>query len=433
MDSFMGDIWPMVQKALKESVSEITYSVWLSDLHVQEFDEDHAVLYTSAFKKQLIEKKFAEQLDAAFARVLGFSIRVSIIADPAEATPSKPAKTAAPPMVLQTFDSFVVGDSNKFAHAAAVAVAGRPGEVYNPLFIWGHSGLGKTHLMQAILHEIRIKRPDVRMISTTGEAFANELISHIYAKNMEAFHNKFRGVDVLLVDDVQFIGGKESTQEEFFHTFNEITNSGGQIALVSDRPPKEIATLDERLRTRFEMGLIADIAPPDLETRTAIVQRKAREIGVDFPPEICTFIAEKLHANVRQLEGAARKLHAHLVLSGRELTRQTAELAIRDVLEESAPPGVTVERIIEEIARAYGGSPEMIRGKKRDARTVLMRQAAIYCARQATPLSMQEIGKEFGGRDHSTVLHSLKTCDYEMKNNAQLRAVVNDVLKNIRE
>ncbi|MDR3344752.1 MAG: chromosomal replication initiator protein DnaA [Oscillospiraceae bacterium] len=432
MDSFT-EIWEMVRQALKESVSEITYNVWLADLELAEFDEDHAVLLASAFKKPLLEKKFMDILEAAFRRVLGFSVPITIVVDGADAQAKAPQlHTNTSPLILQTFDTFVVGSSNKFAHAAAVSVAEKPGKVYNPLFIYGNSGLGKTHLMQAILFQIQSAKPNVRAIATSGEAFANELIRHIYQQNMDTFHNKYRSLDVLLVDDVQFIGGKESTQEEFFHTFNEVTNSGGQIVLVSDRPPKEIATLDERLRTRFEMGLIADIQPPDFETRVAIVKRKAADLNTCFPEEIASFIADKLRNNVRQLEGAARRLQAYIVLNGMEPTRAAAELAIRDILEEYAPPAVTLERIVEEISRAFAGSAEDIRGKKRDAKTVMMRQAAIYCARQVTSLSMQQIGKEFG-RDHSTVMYSLKQMDTEMKRNAQVRAIINDVLSNIRD
>jgi chromosomal replication initiator protein len=423
----------MVRQALKESVSEITYNVWLADLQMAKFDEEQAVLVASAFKKPLLEKKFMEILDAAFRRVLGFSVRIHILVDGADEQPAGPQlRTNSAPLILQTFDTFVVGSSNKFAHAAAVAVAEKPGKVYNPLFIYGNSGLGKTHLMQAVLYQIRTDNPDVSAIATSGEAFANELIRHIYQQDMETFHSKYRNLDVLLVDDVQFIGGKESTQEEFFHTFNEVTMSGGQIVLASDRPPKEIATLDERLRTRFEMGLIADIQPPDFETRIAIIKRKAQDLNTSFPEEIARYIADKLRSNVRQLEGAARRLQAYIVLNGMEPGRAAAELAIRDILEEYAPPAVTLERIVDEIARAFGGDAASIRGKKRDAKTVIMRQAAIYCARKVTSLSMQQIGKEFG-RDHSTVVYSLKQMDLEMKRNAQIRAVVNDVLSNIKE
>jgi len=425
------DIWTMIQQALKESVSEITYNVWLADLKPAEFDEDHAVLITTIFKKPALEKKFIETIEAAFRRVLGFAIPITIIAENSEQQAKPELPKVDSPLILQTFDTFVVGSSNKFANAAAIAVAEKPGKVYNPLFIYGHSGLGKTHLMQAILHQIKLNNPNVRAIATSGEAFANELIGHIFQQDTSTFHRKYRNLDILLVDDVQFIGGKESTQEEFFHTFNEVTQAGGQIVLASDRPPKEIATLDERLRTRFEMGLIADIQPPDFETRVAIVKRKAQDLNTSFPEEICNFIADKLRSNVRQLEGAARRLQAYIVLNGMETNRTAAELAIRDILEDAVSPAVTLERIVEEVARAFGGDPKIIRGKKRDAKTVMMRQTAIYCARQVTSLSMQQIGKEFG-RDHSTVTYSLRQIETELKRNAQVRAIVNDVLSNIQ-
>jgi chromosomal replication initiator protein len=423
------EILGMVHEALKESVSEMTYKVWLADLEFAEFDEEHAVIKASAFKKPIIEKKFMDVIEGAFERVMGYSLPVTVLLDGTEKPASAEKSTA--PAVTQTFESFVVGSSNKFAHAAAVAVSERPGKVYNPLFIYGNSGLGKTHLMQAILHQISSDNPSARTIVTSGEAFANELIQSISRQDTGAFHQKYRSLDVLLVDDVQFLGGKEATQEEFFHTFNELVGNGGQVVLASDRPPKEIATLDERLRTRFEMGIIADIQPPDLETRIAIIKRKAHEFNSYIPDDVVSFIADKLRSNVRQLEGAARRMQAYVALNGMEPNRITAELAIKDILEESAPPEVLIERIVEEIARAFGGTPESIRGKKRDATTVIMRQAAIYCARQATSLSMQQIGKAFG-RDHSTVMYSLRQMEFEMRNNAQVRAIVNDVLSNIK-
>jgi len=426
------EIWEMVRKKLKENVSDMTYDLWLAKLEPVEFDDDHAVLMTSEFKRMTLEKKFMDILNTAFYQVLGFDIPITVISDSAENTGDKKTKAAEPPLLLQTFETFVVGPQNKFAHTAALSVAEKPGKEYNPLFIYGHSGLGKTHLMQAILHRIKTENPSVKAISTKGEAFTNELLHHLGQQNMSVFHNKYRNIDILLVDDVQFIGGKVSTQEEFFHTFNEVTMAGGQIVLTSDRPPKDIATLDERLRTRFEMGLIADIQPPDFETRIVIVKRKAQDMNTSFPEEICYFIADKLRSNVRQLEGAARRMQAYIALNGMEPTRATAELAIRDILEEAVPAAVTIEKIVEEIARAFNGEPEVIRGKKRDAKTVMMRQAAIYCARQVTSLSMQQIGREFG-RDHSTVNHSLRQMDTELKRNAQVRAIVNDVLSNIRE
>ena len=331
-----------------------------------------------------------------------------------------------------TFETFVVGSSNKFAHAAAIAVANNPGKAYNPLFIYGNSGLGKTHLLNAICNEISKTNPSSNIVSTKGETFTNELIEHLKLSKMDLFHEKYRNSDVLLVDDIQFIGGKETTQEEFFHTFNELTDAGKQIVLTSDRPPKEIARLDERLRTRFEWGLLADIQPPDIETRMVIIERKADSLGLKLKDDIVLYIAEKLKNNIRQLEGAVKRMKASIDL-GAPANIATAQNAIKDILHDEQPPVITVEKIIAEVARTYNISPDDIRSQRQDATTSKCRQISMYVIKETTGLSSAQIGEEFGGKDHSTVLYGVKKIKKEMDRNSSLRNTIEDIIKNVRE
>lgn len=438
MESFQ-ELWALVQQELQKRLSEVVYQVWLSELVVQSFDENNVTLQISAFKRRIVEQKFYTLLCEVFEQVLGFAVEVSLVdasevGENAKAAQQqqKAADPAAQPFEY-TFETFVVGSSNKFAHAAAQAVAANPGGAYNPLFIYGNSGLGKTHLLHAICYEIRKARPQANIILMHGEDFTNEIVYHIGQKTTAALHNKYRSADVLLVDDVQFIAGRESTQEEFFHTFNALTQSGNQIVLTSDRPPKAILTLEERLRTRFEWGLIADVQPPDLETRMAIIQNKAQMMGFEISDDVVRFIAEKLNQNIRQLEGAVKKMQAYAALHGAPHNLATAKSAIKDILSDVRPIPVTVERVIEEVARTFGHDPADIRSKKRDAQTSKMRQISMYVVSKITNLSTKAIGAEFGGRDHSTVIYALREITAEMDRDASLRDTVEDVIKNVQE
>ena len=423
-------LWEDVKKECQDNISETIFDLWFEDLAFVDYDSDNSVAIlatTSEYKKKILDTKFIDVLRNAFEKIYGFSIDVNIVS-------SAPRKESAPVETQSdnTFETFVVGSSNKFAHAAAIAVANNPGKAYNPLFIYGNSGLGKTHLLNAICNEISKSNPSANIVSTKGETFTNELIEHLKLSKMDLFHEKYRNSDVLLVDDIQFIGGKETTQEEFFHTFNELTDAGKQIVLTSDRPPKEIARLDERLRTRFEWGLLADIQPPDIETRMIIIERKADSLGLKLKDDVVLYIAEKLKNNIRQLEGAVKRMKASIDL-GAPANIATAQNAIKDILHDEQPPVITVEKIIAEVARTYNISPDDIRSSKQDATTSKCRQISMYVIKETTGLSSAQIGEEFGGKDHSTVLYGVKKIKKEMERNSSLRNTIEDIIKNVRE
>jgi len=428
LESF-AELWELVRKELRGRLSEVVYNVWLSELELVRFDENGVTLAISAFKRKIVEQKFYELLREVFEQVLGFSLPVELVDT---AVPSaQPAPGKAAKAFEYTFENFVVGPSNKFAHAAAQAVAANPGGAYNPLFIYGNSGLGKTHLLQAICHEIKRDRPDANIILTHGEALTNEIVYYIGQKNTAALHSKYRTADVLLVDDVHFIAGKESTQEEFFHTFNALTQTGNQIVLTSDRPPKAIATLEERLKTRFEWGLIADIQPPELETRMVIIKNKAKMLDFEMTDDVIQFMAERLKQNIRQLEGAVKKMQAYVTIHGAPRSTATAQNAIKDILSDARPIPVMVERIIEEVARTYGEDAADIRSKKRDAQTSKMRQISMYIISKVTGISTKAIGAEFSGRDHSTVIYALREIGAEMERDSSVREIVESIIKNV--
>ena len=315
----------------------------------------------------------------------------------------------------------------------SLAVAANPAGAYNPLFIYGNSGLGKTHLLYAICNDLKRSHPEMTTLYIKGDDFTNELIDAIQHGTTSTFHQKYRKTDVLLVDDIQFIAGKDSTQEEFFHTFNSLYEAKKQIVLTSDRPPKEIQTLEDRLRTRFEWGLIADIQPPDFETRIAIIKRKAEALDLELPGDVCEYIATRLKTNIRQLEGAVKKMKANWLLNGDAPTMANAQTAISDILNNDQPPPLTVEKIIEEVGRTFGVSPDDIRSSKRSANISNARQIAVYVVREITQLSMTTIGEEFGGRDHSTVVYAVQQVEKNMKKDSKTKAMVEDIIKNIRD
>ena len=315
-----------------------------------------------------------------------------------------------------------------------MAVAQNPASAYNPLFLYGNSGLGKTHLLCAIGNEIRQTHPDYKVIYIKGEDFANEIIQSIMNKTTAQFRQKYRQTDVLLVDDVQFIGGKESTQEEFFHTFDALYDAKKQIVLTSDRPPKEIKVLTDRLRGRFEMGLLADIQTPDFETRMAIIKRKAEIIGLDLNDDLCEYIANKLKTNIRQLEGVVKKLMARYNLTKEKPTLSIVNESISDILNDDTPPELTVEKIVDEVSRTFGVDSDDLRSQKsRRANINKPRQIAIYIVRELTTLSMENIGKEFGNRHYSTIVYTVQQVEKDIKNDPSLRDTVEDIIKNIRE
>lgn len=440
MESFK-DLFELVKAYCRERISKTVYDLWITCLEPISLEGNRAVFRVrTEFQRGLILEKYSSLLKEAFESVLGFPVELVIECGE---TASPPLSATNPsdsdedgdedPQYEYTFETFIVGSSNKFAHAASLAVATNPSGAYNPLFIYGASGLGKTHLLYAIYHEIERTHPQNKIIYVHGEEFTNELIEAIQNRTTAEFHAKYRLVDVLLVDDIQFIAGKEQTQEEFFHTFNNLYQAGKQIVLTSDRPPKEIKTLEDRLLTRFESGLLADVSAPDFETRIAIIRRKAELLKIEVPNDVADYMANRLKNNIRQLEGAVKKLKAIKFLSGTAITITVAQNAIRDILNDNQPVPVTVERIINEVARTYGVRPEDIRSNKRSAPISSARQVSVYVVREITQMSMSAIGEEFGGRDHSTIVYAVQQVDKNMKIDRKYKGTVEDIIKNIRD
>ena len=432
------DMWQLVCDCLKKSVGEVIFDIWFKPLEILSFDGTKVEIAASNFMKKIIEQQFYQELKDAFKSVMGFEIEVVLI-DPEEAaakvkkeSDDKPAGSVIS-IEQNTFETFVVGSSNRFAHAAAQAVAAAPGAAYNPLFIYGNSGLGKTHLLRAISSEISAKNPDADIIITRGEEFVNLIVGGINKNKMNEIHEKYRNCDVLLVDDIQFIAGKPSTQEEFFHTFNALTQAGKQIVLTSDRSPKDIEVLDDRLRNRFEWGLIADIQPPDIETRMAIIQRKAQTLGLVLPDDVVQFVAEKIKANIRQLEGAVKKINALVNIEGAAINIAMAQNAIKDIMNDSRPVAFVVNKIISETSRTFGVPQGDIISKKKDAKTAKARQVAIYIVRNTTDLTQKEISEYFGNRDRTTILYSADLIAQEIEKDPALKKTVDNIIKNTRE
>ena len=441
MDSF-NELWQVVSDYLKQTNSESIYNVWFSELEPISFDGSRAVLMTTAeFKRRILAQKFGGTLHSAFLNALGLDVDVEFIA-PGEGYSQSDSMSSADSYAEidggkrasnyfeNTFDTFVVGASNKFAHAAAQAVAANPGKAYNPLFIYGNSGLGKTHLLNAICHEIKKNDPSMKIVLTDGEEFTNEFIEALNHRTTTEFQNKYRKVDVLLMDDVQFIASKERTQEEFFHTFNALTQDGKQIVLSSDRPPKDMPQLEDRMRTRFEWGLLADVQPPDLETRTAIIRTKAAQFGMILSEDVVQYIAENITSNVRQLEGVVKRLTAYRDILDDTITVDSVKRAIRDVIRTGTYIP-TPDVIIEESARSFQLTGADLRGQSRSKKTAMARQIAMYLMRNLTNLPLKEIGEEFGGRNHATVLSSIRKVEELLKSDPEIAATVRDITSNI--
>lgn len=441
MDSF-EEIFGFVSDYCKTQMTEVAHNLWIRDIVPVSFENDTVHLgVNSEFKQNLVMEKYSDLLGRGFEEVLGFPVKIKIECITASAPPkaAEPELPTEPDSVLDsgdydyTFDTFIVGSSNKFAHAAAMAVATSDKREFNPLFIHGDSGLGKTHLLFAIMNEVKKRRPDAMVVYVKGEQFTNELIAAIRSQTTPEFREKYREADYLLVDDIQFIAGRDSTQEEFFHTFNTLYESGKQIVLTSDRPPKEIKTLEDRLRTRFEVGLMADIKPADFETRIAIIQRKADLLKMDMPDEVAEYIANNLKSNIRQLEGAVKNIKANALIYGNKpINIVMAQNAIRDIINDSQPVPVTISKIIGEVGRTFSVSESDIKSNKRAANISRARQVAMYVIKDITQMSMAAIGDEFGGRDHSTVVYALSQIEKAMKSDFHLREIVEDITKNIR-
>ena len=411
-------LWDDVSRRLRDTLNETTYETWFSSAAAGALDDGaFVVAVPNDFTREWIENHFLGLLRAATKDALGREVRVALTVAETPTEPVEPVHAAAPAASQETqpgtnpkytFDNFVIGSSNRFAHAAALAVAEAPAQAYNPLFIYGGTGLGKTHLLQAIgayVHD-HAKRLTTRYV--TSETFTNDFINSLRDKRIEGFKHRYRAYDVLLVDDIQFLEGKERFQEEFFHTFNSLYEAGRQIVISSDRPPKEIATLEERLRSRFEWGLITDIQPPDLETRIAILRKKVTTDGIAVTdPEVLTFIAGRVSTNIRELEGALTRVVAFSSLTGLPLDVELAEQVLRDLFPSSGDlPEVTIARIQEAVCERFSLTVQELCSPRRSQAVAYPRQVAMYLSRELTDSSLPKIGKEFGGRDHTTVLHA---------------------------
>lgn len=452
-DNNIAEIWYLVKDELRKSFSETSYSVWFEKLSLVSLDEEKAVISTEdKFNYSVLNNRYLSVIREKFKEVMGFDIAVEVILVPPKEKNPVQSKTSAAQKAKNdepsydddvttrtedfqnrneyTFENFIVGNSNKFAYSACMAVASTPGSVYNPLFIYGPSGLGKTHLMYAVTNEIFKKNPKANLVYIKCEEFTTQLIDAIMKQRTQEFREKFRRADILLIDDIQFIAGKESTQEELFHTFNELYEDHKQIILTCDRPAKDIKLLEDRLKTRFEWGLIADVQPPDLELRSAIIKKKAETLGITLKSDVVSYLAEKLKSNVRQIEGALKRLSAMSFLSGERITVDMAARTLADIISEDVPLSMKINRILYTVAEKYGVDVDDLKGKKRTKEIAWPRHVAIYIMREKTDMSLPAIGTEFG-RDHTTVLSSHKLIEKEISENPSFAVEINELINEI--
>ena len=447
------NLWHDIVEKLKEEFSETTVGLWFGSATIGSLDGDSVTIVAEDdFKKSIIEKKYLPVLERMFEELLGFKVEVRVdsatgdsdarseerlfvtSAPPARPDPAAQEKPAAGPNLRSeyTFDNFVVGSSNQLAQAAAYAVAQHPAELYNPLFLFGPSGLGKTHLLFAIMNEVRKLHPNFNILYVTSEEFTNELIDALALRQNRnlAFKEKYRNVDMLLVDDVHFIAGKYSVQEEFFHTFNALYNEKKQIILTSDRPPRDISYLESRLQTRFESGLMADIQPPDTELRAAIFKMKTQLLGLRLDNEVLTYLSENITNNVRQIEGALKRLRAQSFITGEPISKAMAADVLKDFFTTDGAERVTIEKVFSFVSRRYGFSTEDIRGKKRTSDIVYVRHIAMYLCTEYTGLSLKAIGRQFG-RDHSTVINARDNVINRMKKDSAFDKEIRELSKEL--
>ncbi len=447
------NLWHDIVEKLKEEFSETTVGLWFGSATIGSLDGDSVTIVAEDdFKKSIIEKKYLPVLERMFEELLGFKVEVRVdsatgdsdarseerlfvtSAPPARPDPAAQEKPAAGPNLRSeyTFDNFVVGSSNQLAQAAAYAVAQHPAELYNPLFLFGPSGLGKTHLLFAIMNEVRKLHPNFNILYVTSEEFTNELIDALALRQNRnlAFKEKYRNVDMLLVDDVHFIAGKYSVQEEFSHTFNALYNEKKQIILTSDRPPRDISYLESRLQTRFESGLMADIQPPDTELRAAIFKMKTQLLGIRLDNEVLTYLSENITNNVRQIEGALKRLRAQSFITGEPISKAMAADVLKDFFTTDGAERVTIEKVFSFVSRRYGFSTEDIRGKKRTSDIVYVRHIAMYLCTEYTGLSLKAIGRQFG-RDHSTVINARDNVINRMKKDSAFDKEIRELSKEL--
>ena len=467
----LEDIWEQVKIDLQDELTPSIYGLWFDPVELHSYDEENATIVfatISEFNYKVISKRYLPLLKKHFASQLGFELEIKVIftgepsipkinrqfgfsiktdeeleAEKKKAKEEEEQKAAEektlPGGVLPidynfqyTFDNFIVGGSNKFAHAACMAIATHPQSSYhyNPLFIYGQSGLGKTHLMSAIVNEVTKNNPKTRVVYIKGEEFTNQLIESLAKKEMQKFHERYRNCDILLIDDIQFIAGKTSTQEEIFHTFNALYESQKQIVLSSDRPPKDIQPLEDRLKSRFESGLIADIQPPDLELRIAIIKKKAEQVGITLADDVLTFLAENLRSNIRQIEGTVKKLSARYFLEGKIITMDIAATCLREITGGVVPVQVVVDKIFSAVFNKYGISKADILSEKRNKEIALARHISIYLVHQLADMSKNSVAKVFN-RNHSTIISSCEVVVKRMNTDPFFNAEINEISKEI--
>ena len=429
----LNDIWDKVIEILSNQLTPTAINTWFSDCTPVDIEDCRLVLHTTTeFKRNIINSRFSESIKAVLSDIFACDFDLLVLAgdEVNDFELKKKSENSLPEMDGYTFDNFIVGSSNKFAHAAAIAVAEYPGKAYNPLFIYGNSGLGKTHLLLAIGQEIHSRSPEKSIAYIKGDEFTNQMVKSLRENKAEEFRTKYRNVSLFLVDDIQFIAGKQGTQEEFFHTFNNIYEAGNQIVITSDRPPMEMAQLDDRLRTRFEWGLMADIQPPDLETRMAITRNKAAQLGLILSDDAVEYIATNITSNIRQLEGVIKRLTAYKEILDDVITIDSVKRAIKDVIRIGTYTP-TPDIIIRETARYYSLKEEDLRGQNRSKNMTMARQVSMYLMRSLTGLSLKDIGTHYEDRNHATVLSSIRKVEQLLKNDPSMAGTVRDITSNI--
>ena len=439
MNSY-NELWEAVRSFCRENMNSIAFNMWIDPLNLIKIEAERVIVSAPAFKIDLIMTKYKNFIEDAFYNVMGFNVELEIIPEeniPKENSIIETENTSGSNLsnienAKFTFNNFIVGPSNKFAYTASLRVSENPGSVFNPLFIYGNSGLGKTHLLNAIIEKIKSNNPDANIVFTTSENITNDLYFAIQTKTTHDLHQKYRTCDALLIDDIQMIAGKTQTEEEIFHTFDTLIKAGKQIVLTSDKPPSAIPKIEERLKTRFESGLLCDIQPPDFETRVAIIKDKANLLRFELPDDVCNFIAENIKSNVRQMGSAVKNIYAYCSFNNVIPTVDIAKDILKDILITSQPVSVVIENILEKVSFTFGVTAEHIKSEKRDANINSARQAAMYIIREITNLSQEEVGKVFG-RNHSTVNSSLKNVQQKMSSDQKYKNLINDIIKNIND
>ena len=427
-----ADVWEKVKNMMSVSMSEVSMETWFGDVEAVALENDRLVLCVPTdFKRDIIRSRFLELIHLNLLELFSVEMdAVLLLPEEREVYAAQRSAPAGPDRDAEryTFERCVVGSTNRFAFTAAKKVAEEPGGSYNPLFIYGQSGLGKTHLLHAIANQVRKNRPGWRILYVQSEVFVNELVDHLrHGKDMQDFRDKYRQVDLFLMDDVQFVAGKDASEEELFHTFNTLYEQKKQIVFTSDRPPHEMLRLEQRLRTRFEQGLPADIQPPDYETRVALLKNKAVERGISLPDAVLSYVAENITSNVRQIEGVVNKIMAFQELMGEEVDVDATIRAVRDILRAKENFLPSADTVIQEVARFYGLDAAAIRGQGQNKELTNARNVAMYIIREMTQLSLAEIGQNFGGRHHSTVLNSINRVEKQVKDRPEMSEIIRDI------